>query len=136
MIWNETNEYLKTHPENKLNEKYIELFITYHSNVTGICNYNILDDTLLEDGSVLFDVTFDDWKDADIFCDAYGMNCYIRDISDLDDIEANKWNNLKFLHIRNYQEQEVIDEVKAELMNMFPGVDIRINEHDDNEAQP
>ncbi len=138
MLWNEMKTFLGKNVQNKLNDKCIRLYVGWRCEVTGVYNYDLKDGTLLNGKWVYYSTRggFKDWQEANLFADVYGLDSYMRDITDLDDIDVEKWKNLKFLHLRTDQEQEVIDDVKAELMNMFPGVDVRINEHDDNEAQP
>ena len=126
-LWTRLEEYLNNHRNNELNNKPIKLYITYLSEVTGICNYDTRNAAYLGDKWALYDGSFNNWEEMTLFSKVYGIdNCYVIDITDIDSINPNDWENLKYLHVKSNHEQNVKNYVKEKLVSMFPETDIII----------
>ena len=125
-IWTETKDYIANNKNSVLNNKSIRLYIGAHDQVTGVCNYIADSKTNLGNEWVYYGGNFRSWKEAEEFCDVYGMDCYIADITDVESINVQKWKNLKYIHVWTYNDQSVKDMVKAKLCLMFPDTEISV----------
>ncbi len=130
-LWSETKEYLLKNESNKLNEKHIRLSITDHGQVTCLCNYDISDTRLLNKW-IYCEGAFENWGEIRQFSDVYGVECYINDITDTQNLETDEWCNLAFLHIRTGSNPAIQEDIMDEITRKLPGVEITI-EWPDNE---
>ncbi len=124
ILLQETNSYLEQNRTNELGNKCIDLFIADGDQITGLRNYNDSDTTLYGGKWGYYGGYFMNWDDASAFHEVCGIDCYMVDITDTQNIDVNEWKNLKYLHVWTYNDQETKDEIKERLTMLFPDVDI------------